>query len=153
MTAMLICEMTAYYQARNMTLSDALAALFEKYGFCYEQNVEVYMEGLDGSARMAALMDSLRNDPPAEFGGVAVSLVGDYKLGIITEGGKTRPTGLPSSNVLYYRLVNGDVIVARPSGTEPKIKFYYMLEATDKKEAEEKLASYQKTLNALSDNA
>ena len=152
-TAMLICEMTAYYQARNMTLSDALAALFEKYGFCYEQNVEVYMEGLDGSARMAALMDSLRNDPPAEFGGVAVSLVGDYKSGIITESGMTRPTGLPSSNVLYYRLVNGDVIVARPSGTEPKIKFYYMLEATDKKEAEEKLASYQKTLNALSDNA
>ena len=152
-TAMLICEMTAFYKARNMTLSDALSALFKKYGFCFEQNVEVYMEGLDGSARMAALMDSLRNNPPTEFGGVAVSLVGDYKLGTITENGKTRPTGLPSSNVLYYRLVNGDVIVARPSGTEPKIKFYYMLEATDKKDAEEKLSNYQETLNALSSNS
>ena len=111
------------------------------------------MEGLDGSARMAALMDGLRNNPPTEFGGVAVSLVGDYKLGTITEGGKTRPTGLPSSNVLYYRLINGDVIVARPSGTEPKIKFYYMLEAADKKEAEKKLSNYQKTLNALSSNS
>ena len=152
-TAMLICEMTAYYRARNMTLSDALAALFEKYGFCYEQNVEIYMEGLDGPARMAALMDGLRNNPPTEFGGVAVSLVGDYGRGTITEGGEVRPTGLPSSNVLYYRLVNGDVIVARPSGTEPKIKFYYMLEASDKAEAEAKLANYQKTLNARSENA
>ena len=152
-TAMLICEMTAYYRARGMTLSDALAALFEKYGFCLEKNVEIYMEGLDGPARMAALMDGLRKNPPTEFGGVAVTLVGDYGAGTITEGGEVRPTGLPSSNVLYYRLSNGDVIVARPSGTEPKIKFYYMLEASDKKEAEEKLANYQKTLNALSENA
>ena len=145
--------MTAFYKKRGMTLSDALSALFEKYGFCYEQNVEVYMEGLDGPARMAALMDGLRKNPPAEFGGVAVTLVGDYGAGTITEGDKIRPTGLPSSNVLYYRLANGDVIVARPSGTEPKIKFYYMLEATDKAQAEEKLSNYQKTLNALSDNA
>ncbi|MBQ3014242.1 MAG: phospho-sugar mutase, partial [Clostridia bacterium] len=151
-TAMLISEMTAYYQAKGMTLSDALSALFEKYGFCLERNVEVYMEGLDGPARMAALMDGLRNDPPTEFGGVAVTLVGDYGKGTITEGGEVRPTGLPSSNVLYYRLANGDVIVARPSGTEPKIKFYYMLEAANAAEAEEKLANYQKTLNALSGN-
>jgi phosphoglucomutase len=149
---MLICEMTAYYQAKGMTLSDALSALFEKYGFCLEKNVEIYMEGLDGPSRMAALMDGLRNDPPAEFGGVAVTLIGDYGRGTITEGGEVRPTGLPSSNVLYYRLANGDVIVARPSGTEPKIKFYYMLEATDRQEAEKKLESYQKTLNARSEN-
>ena len=150
---MLICEMTAYYKARGMTLSDALAALFEKYGYCLEQNVEIYMEGLDGAARMSALMDGLRNDPPSSFGGVAVSLVGDYKRGTFTEGDKVSPTGLPSSDVLYYRLVNGDVIVARPSGTEPKIKFYYMLEAADRAQAEAKLASYQTTLNALSENA
>ena len=152
-TAMLICEMTAYYRARGMTLSDALSALFEKYGFCYEKNVEVYMEGLEGPARMAALMDGLRNNPPTSFGGVAVTLVGDYGAGTITENGEVRPTGLPSSNVLYYRLSNGDVIVARPSGTEPKIKFYYMLEAKDTADAEQKLASYQKTLNALSENS
>ena len=151
-TAMLICEMTAYYQARNMTLSDALSALFEKYGFCLEQNVEIYMEGLEGPARMAALMDGLRNNPPVEFGGVAVTLVGDYGRGTITEGETVRSTGLPSSNVLYYRLANGDVIVARPSGTEPKIKFYYMLEAVDKEAALQKLKNYQKTLNALSES-
>ncbi len=147
--SMLICEMTAFYKAKGMTLSDALSALFEKYGFCYETNVEIYMEGLEGPARMEALMSSLRNDPPTSFGGVAVALVGDYKLGTITEGDKVRPTGMPSSNVLYYKLTNGDVIVARPSGTEPKIKFYYMLEANDRADAERKLASYKETLSSM----
>ncbi len=149
-TSMLICEMTAYYRAKGMTLSDALEALWKKYGYCHECNVEIYMEGLDGAARMAALMDSLRNDPPASFGGVPIALIGDYQKEIITENGKVRPTGLPRANVLYYRLQNGDVIVARPSGTEPKIKFYYLLEAADRKEAENKLALYQETLNTRS---
>ena len=148
--SMLICEMTAFYKAKGMTLSDALDALWKKYGFCFETNVEIYMEGLDGPARMDALMNKLRNDPPASFGGVAVQLIGDYKLGTFTEAGKVTPTGLPSSNVLYYRLVNGDVIVARPSGTEPKIKFYYMLEAIDRADAEDKLARYQDTLDSIS---
>ncbi|MBQ7336471.1 MAG: phospho-sugar mutase [Clostridia bacterium] len=148
--SMLICEMTAFYKAKGMTLCDALNALWEKYGYCYETNVEIYMEGLDGPARMDALMNNLRNNPPKSFGGVAVKLIGDYKTGIITENGKESPTGLPSSNVLYYRMENGDVIVARPSGTEPKIKYYYMLEAADRAEAEEKLAAYQHTLDSLS---
>ena len=147
--SMLICEMTAFYKAKGMTLSDALTALFEKYGFCYESNVEIYMEGLDGAARMAALMDTLRNNPPASFGGEPVALVGDYLKETFTENGQVRPTGLPRANVLYYRLQNGDVIVARPSGTEPKIKFYYMLEAADKASAEQKLKSYQATLDQL----
>ena len=147
--SMLICEMTAFYKAKGMTLSDALSALFAKYGFCYENNVEIYMEGLDGAARMAALMDALRNNPPAQFGGVDVKLIGDYLKETFTEGGKVTPTGLPRANVLYYRLVNGDVIVARPSGTEPKIKFYYMLEAENRPAAEAKLKSYQETLDKL----
>ncbi len=145
--AMLICEMTAFYKAKNMTLSDALSALFEKYGFCYETNVEIYMEGLDGAARMAALMDTMRNQPPKDFGGEPVVLVGDYLLETITENGVSRPTGLPKSNVLYYRLQNGDVIVARPSGTEPKIKFYYLLEGRDLAHTEAKLKAYQNTLD------
>lgn len=147
--SMLICEMTAFYKAKGMTLSDALSALFEKYGFCYEKNVEIYMEGLDGAARMAALMDSLRNNPPTSFGGEPVALVGDYLKQTVTENGESRSTGLPRANVLYYRLANGDVIVARPSGTEPKIKFYYMLEATDRTAAENKLKAYQQTLDKL----
>ena len=91
-TAMLICEMTAFYKKRGMTLSDALSALFEKYGFCYETNVEIYMEGLDGPARMAAMMDALRKNPPTKFGNVPVTLVGDYLLGTFTENGKVTCT-------------------------------------------------------------
>ena len=147
--SMLICEMTAFYKAKGMTLYDALLALWEKYGFCYEENVEIYMEGLDGAARMAALMDSLRKDPPKAFGGVAVEMIADYQTGIILEKGESRSTGLPSSNVLYYRLCNGDVIIARPSGTEPKIKYYYMLIAKDPADAKAKIALYQTTLDQL----
>lgn len=145
-TSMLICEMTAHYRAKGMTLSDALEALWTRYGYCYETNAEVYMEGLDGAARMAALMDSLRRETPKEFGGEAVRMVGDYLAGIFTEDGKTRPTGLPSSNVLYYALQNGDVIVVRPSGTEPKIKFYYLLSAESEAAAKAACARYRETV-------
>ena len=145
-TSMLICEMTAYYRAKGMTLSDALEALWAKYGYCYETNAEVYMEGLDGAARMAALMDSLRRETPKDFGGETVRMVGDYLAGTFTEDGKTRPTGLPSSNVLYYALQNGDVIVVRPSGTEPKIKFYYLLSAESETAARAACARYQETV-------
>ncbi|MBQ9806841.1 MAG: phospho-sugar mutase [Clostridia bacterium] len=148
--SMLICEMTAFYKAKGMTLSDALQNLWKTYGFSYETNVEIYMEGLDGPARMAALMDGLRKDPPVAFGNEPVAWIADYKNDTITENGTVRPLGMPSSNVLYYKLKNGDVIVARPSGTEPKIKFYYMLEAADQATAEANLKAYQATLDALS---
>ena len=148
---MLIVEMTAYYKSKGMTLSDALDALFERYGFCYETNVEVYMEGLDGAQKMAALMDGLRNTPPGNFGGVEVCELRDYQAGTIknTKTGEQIPTGLPSSNVLYYKLINSDVIVARPSGTEPKIKFYYLLSGKNKDECQDRCESYQQTLNSL----
>ena len=148
-TSMLIVEMTAYYHAAGMTLSDALDALFKRYGFCYETNVEIYMEGLDGAARMAALMNGLRTNAPVELAGVRVTLVGDYLAQTLTENGFVRSTGLPPSNVLYYRLENGDVIVVRPSGTEPKIKFYYMLRGQNKADTNQKLEAYKKALNRL----
>lgn len=143
--AMLIVEMTAYYKKRNMTLADALNALYEKYGYSYEANVEIYMEGLDGNARMAALMDGLRSPAPAAIAGVAVVKFGDYQAATITDrsAGTVVPTGLPRSNVLSFTLENGDVIVIRPSGTEPKIKFYFMLSAADRAAAEAAMAAYR----------
>ncbi len=145
--SMLICEMTAYYKAKGMTLSDALEALFAKYGYCFESNRELYMEGIDGAEKMAALMNGLRKDPPKSFGASSVVLVGDYQAQTITKNGQSQPTGLPSSNVLYYELENGDVIVVRPSGTEPKVKFYYMLLAKDQADAEAKLEAYLNEIN------
>ena len=145
--SMLICEMTAYYKAKGMTLSDALEALFAKYGYCYETNRELYMEGIDGAEKMAALMNGLRNDPPKRFGASSVVMVGDYQAQTITKNGESHPTGLPASNVLYYELDNGDVIVVRPSGTEPKVKFYYLLLAKDQADAEAKLEAYLNVIN------
>ena len=146
--AMLICEMTAYYKAKGMTLSDALDALYARYGYCYEANVEIYMEGLDGSARMAEKMNALRNPAPAEIAGRKVVKFGDYQAQTIEDrvSGTVESTNLPKSNVLSFTLDNGDVIVARPSGTEPKIKFYFMLIGKDKDETVAKMEAYRKSL-------
>ncbi len=147
--SMLICEMTAYYKKKNMTLSDALEGLYEKYGFCLEANVEIYMEGVDGPEKMARLLDGLRNEIPAEMGGVKTVTFGDYlaeKFVDIKTGDET-PTGLPKSNVLYFKMANGDVIIVRPSGTEPKVKFYFLVIANDKEDAMTKIDAYKKALN------
>ena len=144
---MLICEMTAYYKAKGMTLSDALDGLYARYGYCYEANVEIYMEGLDGPARMAEKMNSLR-PAPAEIAGCKVVRAGDYEAQTVTDlvAGTVESTGLPKSNVLSFTLDNGDVIVARPSGTEPKIKFYFMLIGRDRDETVAKMAKYREGL-------
>ena len=129
--AMLAVEMAAYYKAKNMTLYDALQNIYVKYGYYGEKSMDVYMEGLDGIERRTRTMKNLRENPPADICGNAVSFVGDYLAETITyKDGKTAPTGLPKSDVLYYGLENGDVAVVRPSGTEPKIKIYYL--ANDK---------------------
>ncbi len=147
--AMLICEMTAYYYAKNMTLCDALDGLFAKYGFCKEFNVEIYMEGVDGPAKMAALLDGMRSDTPESLGGVKVTTFGDYKAQIFVDvsSGEKTPTGLPSSNMLLFKLENGDVVIVRPSGTEPKVKFYFLVIAKDQNEADTRIDAYRKTLN------
>ena len=147
--SMLICEMTAYYKARNMTLFDALNSLYEKYGFCFESTVEIYQEGVDGPALIAARMEALRNPIPTEIAVCRVAKFADYQTSEITDctTGKVEPTGLPCSNVLAFTLDNGDVIVARPSGTEPKIKFYFLLMGENKPQTEAKFNEYRKALN------
>lgn len=149
--SMLITEMTAYYKSKNMTLFDALGDLYARYGFSAEQNLEVNMDGLDGPEKMKALMVSLRENPPKEFGKAAVTTVGDYNTGLFTSllTGEKTPTGLPKSDVLYYILDCGDVIVVRPSGTEPKVKFYFLTSGKDKSETDEKIALYKKTISDL----
>ncbi len=146
---MLICEMTAYYHAKGMTLYDALEGLYEKYGFCLERNVEIYMEGVDGPAKMAALLDGMRTSTPVELGGVRVVTFGDYKKQTFTDvvSGEKTSTELPASNVLSFKLENGDVVIVRPSGTEPKVKFYFMVSAADQETALANIEAYKKTLN------
>ena len=146
---MLICEMTAYYHAKNMTLYDALEGLYAKYGFCLERNVEIYMEGVEGPAKMAALLDGMRQNTPTELGGVKVVTFGDYNEQAFTNvaNGEKTSTGLPKSNVLSFKLENGDVVIVRPSGTEPKVKFYFMVSAQDQATALANIEAYKNTLN------
>lgn len=126
--SMLICEMAAFYSLRGMTLIDAMDMLYEKYGYYTEQSAEIYKEGVDGKEQIAAMMNTLRNSAPETLGGERVVNIRDYdaETSLDTLTGKCEPTGLPRSNVIYFKTEGGNVVVARPSGTEPKIKFYIL---------------------------
>ena len=143
--SMIILEMTAYYKKQGMTLSDALSALYETYGLYAERTVDIYMEGLDGIEKRKRVMQSLRDNAPVSIGGVNVASVGDYKSGKVVSlaDGAVSTTGQPSSDVLYFTLENGDKIIVRPSGTEPKIKIYVLAHDNDKKSLEKKVLAYQ----------
>ena len=142
--SMLILEMTAYYQKHNMTLLDALDALYEKYGYYAESTIDIYMEGYDGADRMKRAMERIKNTPPKNIGGVSVVSIGDYNKGefIKLESGEATPTGQPKSNVLYYTLKNDDKIIVRPSGTEPKIKIYILAHDENKENLDKKTEQY-----------
>ena len=148
--AMLITEMAAFYRARGKSLYDVLCGIFEKYGYYSEGIGTIVLPGLDGLAKMSSLMDGLRKEPPKEIAGVKVASVADYKTGLVTDSdGKTAPTGLPKSNVLFYTLENGDSVVIRPSGTEPKIKLYYLVSDKTKEAADNKRNAYKDAFEKL----
>ncbi len=142
--SMMILEMTAFYKKQGKTLSDALAALYGKYGFYGERVIDIYMEGLDGIEKRKRIMQSLRDNPPAEFGSCEVRSVGDYKAGTVkcVKCGEVKPTGQPASDVLYYTLENDDKIIVRPSGTEPKIKIYILAHDSDERSLKAKTDAY-----------
>lgn len=148
--SLLITEMAAFYRARGKSLYEVLCGIFEKYGYYSEGIGTIVLPGLDGLAKMASLMDGLRQNPPKEIAGVKVASAADYQTGVITDAdGKTAPTGLPVSNVLFYTLENGDSVVIRPSGTEPKIKLYYLVSDKTKEAAEEKRNAYKAAFEKL----
>ncbi len=148
---MLICEMTAFYAARGMTLADALDGLYARYGFYREHTESITMGGLDGADKIAAIMKKLRDEYPNEICGKKLVSVRDYLAGTITDltSGEVSPTGLPSSNVMYLMLEGGDVIVARPSGTEPKIKIYYLVGDESREAADAKIEKYKTAVSEL----
>ncbi len=124
--AMLITQMTADYKAKGMTLYDGLMKLYEKYGYYMEKTQSVTLSGIDGSEKIKAIMDNLRNNPPVEFAGMKVCRMWDVKDSIIKdfEKGTEEKLNLPTSDVFRYDLEGGAWFAVRPSGTEPKIKFY-----------------------------
>ena len=143
--AMLICEAAAYYSLQGKTLYDAMQDVYAKYGCYREATDSIYMEGLDGLQKMADLMAALRKDPPERLAGKKVRSYIDYAVPVEydLENGKKKRLPGGTTNSLYYKL-GGDVVVIRPSGTEPKIKFYYMVSGKTAEEADAKLARFRK---------
>ena len=146
---LLLTEVAARFKSEGKTLYDGLQALYEKYGYFLEKTISVTVQGLEGPAKIKALLDGLRKEVPSNFGGIKVALAQDFSVNQQVDAqGVTSEIGLPTSNVLKYILEDGSWIAVRPSGTEPKIKFYMGVKAATQEEAEEKLAKFQKDLNA-----
>ena len=133
-----LCEAAAYYKQKGMTLWDAMVAMYEKYGYYKDAVKSIGLSGIEGLAKIQSIMETLRNNTPEEVGGYKVVSARDYKLDTIKDMAtqEVKPTGLPSSNVLYYDLNDGAWICVRPSGTEPKIKFYYGIKGSSMEDAD-----------------
>lgn len=123
---MCLCEVAAWCKSNGKTVWDQMLDMYEEYGYYKEDLYTITLKGIDGSKQIQAIMDGLRNDPPKKFGDLNVLKLRDYDKGVITDlkTKATSETGLPKSNVLYFELDNDSWCCARPSGTEPKIKFY-----------------------------
>ncbi len=141
--AMLLVEMAAWYHNRGQTLCDALERLYERYGYYIDETVNLIFPGVDGLARMKALMDGLRENPPAAIAGVRTLRVRDYLDGTIRDLGREKqPMPLRDSNVLGFDMADGTRFLIRPSGTEPKIRAYILLHGTDRGECAARVARY-----------
>lgn len=145
---MLLCEVAAYEKSQGRTLWDAMVAMYEKYGYYKEGLATLTLKGIDGAEKIGAMMNELRTNPPKEMGGFEVLAIRDYKADTRTDSktGAVTKTGLPSSNVLYYELADQAWCCARPSGTEPKIKFYFGVKGSSLEDAKEKLEGLKKAM-------
>lgn len=145
---MLLCEVAAFYKSQGKTLWDAMLDMYEKYGYFKEGLHTITLKGMDGAKQISDMMEKARQNPPVSLAGLRVEALRDYtkderkdlKTGEIT------PTGLPNSNVLYFELENNSWCCIRPSGTEPKIKFYFGVKGTSLEDSEEKLEALKEAL-------
>ena len=139
---MALCEAAAYYKTQGKTLWDAMIEMYDQYGYYKDDIKSITLKGMEGLQKIQEIMDTLRKNPPAEFAGHKVVSARDYKKDTITDlaTGEVKPTGLPNSNVLYYDLTDDAWVCVRPSGTEPKVKFYYGVKGTSLEDADEKSA-------------
>ena len=151
--SMTLCEAAAYYKTKNMTLWDAMLAMYERYGYYKDDVTSITLKGIEGLAKIQSIMDTLRANAPAEIGKYQVTAIRDYKKDTITDvnTGAVKPTGLPSSNVLYYELTDDAWVCVRPSGTEPKVKFYLGVKGTSLDDAEKKSQELSAAVHTMID--
>ena len=138
---MALCEAAAYYKTQGITLWDQMLNIYNKYGYYKEDLFTMTFKGADGAKKMQDMMDAYRKNTPKQVGAYKVLRLRDYKNDVITDlaTGETTPTGLPKSNVLYFELENDAWFCVRPSGTEPKIKFYAGIKGTSLEDSAKKL--------------
>ena len=143
---MALCEAAAYYKTKNMTLWDAMIEMYERYGYYKDGVKAITLGGIEGLAKIKEIMETLRNNTPAEVAGYQVLSARDYQKDTVRDlaTGAVTTTGLPTSNVLYYDLSDGAWLCVRPSGTEPKVKFYYGVKGTSLADADEKSEKFGK---------
>ena len=147
---MCLCEVAAWCKKNGITVWDQMLKLYEKYGYFKETQYAITLKGIDGSKQIAEMMDKLRSNPPKSFGELKVKELRDYDRNVTKnmETGEEGPTGLPKSNVLYFDLTNDSWCCARPSGTEPKIKFYMGVKGTSLEDAQAKVERLTEDLKA-----
>ena len=140
----MLCEVAAFYKSQGKTLWDGMIDMYEKYGYCVDSITAMDFPGLEGMDKMKAMLANLRENPLKDIAGYKVLKIRDYSKDTVldVESGKVEPTGLPSSDVLYYELEGGAWVCVRPSGTEPKIKFYYGVKASSMDEAQVESAKF-----------
>lgn len=145
---MCLCEAAAWCKKHGITLWDQMLKLYEQFGYYKESQYAITLKGIDGSRQIAEIMDRLRSNPPKEFGELKVTKLRDYENNVTTDmaTGEKSATGLPKSNVLYFDLTNDSWCCARPSGTEPKIKFYMGVKGSDLDDAQAKVEALTEAL-------
>ena len=148
---MTLCEAVCYYKQKGMTLWDAMLAVYEKYGYYKEDQFSITLKGSEGAEQIKKMMENMRNNTPQEIAGKKVLSFGDYQAQTIynTQTKETTSTNLPKSNVLYYDLEDDNWCCVRPSGTEPKIKFYMGVKGSSLEDAEQKLKELEENVREL----
>ena len=151
---MTICEAAAYYKKQGLTLWDAMNKMYQKYGYFKEKQMSITLKGSDGAVKIKKMMENMRENPAKEIANLKVKEFGDYdKQEIITKNNEKRSTGLPKSNVLYFDLEQNAWVCVRPSGTEPKIKFYMGVCGSSMENANEELEKLERAVKEMAENA
>ena len=147
---LVVAELAAYYRSRGLTLADGIEEIYKEYGYYAEKTISVTLSGVDGAEQIKAIMAKFRNDAPKEWNATAITVVEDFKAQTATaaDGTVTNLT-TPPSDVLKYTLADGSWIAVRPSGTEPKIKFYIAVVGETNEESQTKIANIEAEINAF----
>lgn len=146
---LVVAELAAYYRSRGLTLADGIEEIYKEYGYYAEKTISVTLSGVDGAEQIKAIMDKFRNNAPKEWNATAITVVEDFKAQTATADGTVTNLTTPPSDVLKYTLADGSWIAVRPSGTEPKIKFYIAVVGETNEESQAKIANIEAEINAF----